>query len=69
MRGQSHQPRGKHPHRPYEFSFWDGLILRAALQAGCTLLFSEDMQETRKIDGVKVVNPFSLVLPNWTFVI
>lgn len=44
-------------HRLHGFSFWDALILRAAKQAGCGVLFSEDMQEKRDIDGVRIVNP------------
>jgi len=46
-------------HRLHGFSFWDALILRAAKQAGCSVLFSENMQGTREIDGVRIVNPFS----------
>lgn len=45
-------------HRLHELSFWDALILRSANQAGCRVLFSEDLQEGREIDGVRVVNPF-----------
>jgi len=45
-------------HRLHGFSFWDALILRSAQQAGCTVLFSENMQEAREVDGVRVVNPF-----------
>jgi predicted nucleic acid-binding protein len=45
-------------HRLHGFSFWDALILRAAKQAGCSVLLSEDFQESREIDGVRVVNPF-----------
>ena len=45
-------------HRLHGFSFWDSLILRAAKQAGCSVLFSEDLQNAREIDGVQVVNPF-----------
>ena len=48
-------------HRLHGFSFWDALILRAAKQAGCSVLLSEDFQESREIDGVRVVNPFSKV--------
>jgi predicted nucleic acid-binding protein len=44
-------------HRLHSFSFWDALILRAAKQAGCSVLFSEDMQD-REIDGLQIVNPF-----------
>ena len=45
-------------HRLHGFSFWDALILRAAKQSGCSVLFSEDMQGSREIDGVRIVNPF-----------
>jgi predicted nucleic acid-binding protein len=45
-------------HRLHGFSFWDALVLRAAKQAGCTVLFSEDLQEGRKIEGIQVINPF-----------
>ena len=45
-------------HRLHGFSFWDALILRAAKQAGCSVLLSEDLQGAREIDGVKIVNPF-----------
>jgi predicted nucleic acid-binding protein len=33
--------------------------VRSAKQAGCGVLLSEDMQATREIDGVRIVNPFS----------
>jgi len=45
-------------HRLHQFSFWDALILRAAMQTGCAVLFSEDMQQAREVDGVRIVNPF-----------
>jgi predicted nucleic acid-binding protein len=45
-------------HRLHGFSFWDALILRAAKQAGCSVLLSEDLQEAREIDGIRIVNPF-----------
>jgi predicted nucleic acid-binding protein len=45
-------------HRLHGFSFWDALTLRAAKQAGCSVLFSEDLQQAREIDGVRIVNPF-----------
>ena len=45
-------------HRLHGFSFWDALVLRAAKQAGCSVLFTEDMQNARQIDGVQIVNPF-----------
>lgn len=45
-------------HRLHAISFWDALIVRSAKQAGCSVLFSEDMQPGREIDGVRIVNPF-----------
>jgi predicted nucleic acid-binding protein len=45
-------------HRLHEFSFWDALVVRAAKQSGCSILLSEDFQDTREIDGVRIVNPF-----------
>jgi predicted nucleic acid-binding protein len=45
-------------HRLHQISFWDAMVVRAAGQAGCAVLFSEDMQESREVDGIRVVNPF-----------
>ena len=45
-------------HRLHGFSFWDALVLRAAKQAGCSVLLSEDFQTAREVDGVQIVNPF-----------
>ena len=43
----------------YSFSFWDSLIVAAALQSGAQLLYSEDMQHGLVVDGsLRVVNPF-----------
>ena len=45
-------------HRLHRFSFWDALVLRSAKQTGCSVLFSEDLQQAREIDGIRIVNPF-----------
>jgi len=45
-------------HRLHGFSFWDALILRMAQQAGCRVLFSEDLQNARQVEGIRVINPF-----------
>ena len=45
-------------HRLHGFSFWDALVFRAAKQSGCTVLLSEDLQDRREVDGVRIVNPF-----------
>ena len=45
-------------HRLHGISFWDAMIVRSAKQGGCSVLLSEDMQNAREIDGVRIVNPF-----------
>ena len=45
-------------HRRHSFSWWDALIVSAAIQAGCDTLLSEDMQHGRKIGCVTIMNPF-----------
>jgi predicted nucleic acid-binding protein len=45
-------------HRHDALSWWDSLILSAAIQGGCDRLLSEDFQHGRKVRGVKIVNPF-----------
>ncbi len=40
-------------------SHWDALIVRAAAGAGCSVLYSEDLQPNRVIEGVRVVNPYA----------
>lgn len=41
-------------------SYWDGLIVAAASQSGCTYLLTEDMQHNQTMDAVKIINPFLL---------
>lgn len=45
-------------HRLHGYSFWASLILRAALESGCTVCYTEDMDHGRQIGGLKIVNPF-----------
>lgn len=41
-----------------KFSYWDSLIVAAALNAGCSTLYSEDMQDGQVVDGSLVIrNP------------
>ena len=43
----------------YKFSLWDSMIISAALQANCNILYSEDMQHNQVIENkLKVINPF-----------
>ncbi len=45
-------------HRLHRLSFWDCLVIRSAKQSGCSVLLTEDLQESREVDGVRIVNPF-----------
>lgn len=42
-----------------QLSFRDGLIVEAAREAGCVVLYSEDLQDGRKFDQVEVRNPLA----------
>ena len=42
----------------YQFSFYDSLIVAAALGAGCQTLYSEDLQHNQHIEKLTVTNPF-----------
>ena len=39
-------------------SFWDALIIRAAMEAGCVRILSEDLQDGRSFGDTRVANPF-----------
>jgi len=43
----------------YRLSFWDAQILAAARRAGCTELYTEDLQADSDLGGILVVNPFA----------
>ncbi len=42
----------------YSVSFWDALILAAAIRSSCGYLLSEVFQDGSVVDGVTVLNPF-----------
>jgi len=45
--------------RDHGFSFYDSLIIAAAVQAKCAVLYSEDMQDGRVIGALTIRNPFA----------
>jgi predicted nucleic acid-binding protein len=47
----------------YGYSFWDALILQAALEGGVTFLLSEDLKDGQRIQGVTIRNPFREARP------
>lgn len=53
-------------HQSEAFSFWDSMIVEAALQSGCDILLSEDMQDGRQIGSLTIQNPFKRHMLNDT---
>lgn len=42
----------------YGYSWYDSLIITAALKAECSVLYSEDLHHGQVIEGMRIVNPF-----------
>jgi len=42
----------------WQFSFYDSLIISAAIKAECSILYSEDLQHKQKIFSLQIINPF-----------
>jgi predicted nucleic acid-binding protein len=45
-------------HALHGLSFYDALIVQAAVTSGCSQLLTEDMQHGAVLGGVRLVNPF-----------
>ena len=58
MPSQRLYQRGLEIQARYRFSFYDSLIVAAALEAGCKTLYSEDLQHGQQIEGLTIDNPF-----------
>ena len=44
----------------YQYSYFDSLILASALEAGCQILYSEDLHDGQRIENqLTIINPFS----------
>ncbi|MBP2306168.1 PIN domain-containing protein [Azospirillum melinis] len=46
-------------HRDHGVQFWDGMIWSVIRRAGGRVLFSEDLQDGRELEGVRFMNPFA----------
>ena len=53
--------RGIEISQRYKISYWDALIVSAALRGGCRIIFTEDLSHGMKIEGIEIVNPFGKV--------
>ena len=47
-------------HAQYHFSYYDSLILASALEAGCSIVYTEDMQHGQLIEQTLTIqNPYT----------
>jgi predicted nucleic acid-binding protein len=42
----------------FPLHFWDALMVAAALELGCAVLLTEDLQHRMQVDQLSIVNPF-----------
>ena len=45
-------------HIRYNYSFWDSLLVQAAIRSGAALLLTEDLTDSQRINGLSIKNPF-----------
>lgn len=45
-------------HAEAEIAFWDAMIVIAAAESGCDVLWTEDLSDGQKLRGVHIRNPF-----------
>lgn len=45
-------------HQTRSIAFYDAIVIASASTAGCSVLFSEDMNAGEIMNGVRIVNPF-----------
>lgn len=45
--------------RVHRMQFWDCVICAASIEGGAKVLITEDMQDGRTIDGLRLINPFA----------
>ncbi|SPE30732.1 conserved hypothetical protein [Candidatus Sulfopaludibacter sp. SbA6] len=45
-------------HRRYRIAWWDAMIVNSAIEADCSILWSEDLSDQQRYGAVTVRNPF-----------
>jgi len=59
-----HEPRSKDVieaisiQQRYQISFWDAMIIQSAIQLGCQVIWSEDLNSEQLYEGIRLANPF-----------
>ncbi|MGE4062588.1 MAG: hypothetical protein AB7E79_04395 [Rhodospirillaceae bacterium] len=46
-------------HQHHQLPFWDAMLIATYQRAGVSIYFSEDYQDGRRFDALRVVNPFA----------
>lgn len=46
-------------HKETKLSFWDAMIVQAASESGCDVLWTEDLNDGQMIKGIRIRNPFA----------
>ena len=46
-------------HEQSHISFWDAMVVHAAAESGCDVLWTEDLNDGQVIGGVRIRNPFT----------
>jgi predicted nucleic acid-binding protein len=45
-------------HKDAQLSFWDAMVVHAAAESGCDVLWTEDLTHGQVLRGVRIMNPF-----------
>lgn len=48
-------------HEEHKYSFWDSMIIAAAIKGGAKALLSEDLSDNQEIEGLIIKNPFKIL--------
>jgi len=46
-----------------QLSFWDAMVVQAAIDAGCERLYSEDLNDGQRFGTLQIANPFARTKP------
>jgi predicted nucleic acid-binding protein len=46
-----------------QLNFWDAMVVHAAAELGCDVLWTEDMNDGQLLRGVRILNPFTAQEP------
>ncbi|HSU58114.1 MAG TPA: PIN domain-containing protein [Bryobacteraceae bacterium] len=50
-------------HKQAQLHFWDAMVVQAATELGCGVLWTEDMNDGQILRGVRIRNPFTALGP------